>query len=157
MTRLDVSDLARRLTFTSPTASFADQYDGTNNDPTTAPVITANGDYFVVLSGACADGAGGAGTDCDDFFKIANNGGAPATVTINVAWIAGPDIDVRLGSDPVGLVNLDCDDGCGGATGVNPENTSLSVPAGATYYLWLNLFAASGASTVARIRVGGLP
>jgi hypothetical protein len=157
MTRLDVSDVARRLTFTSPTASFADQYDGTNNNPTTAPVITANGDYFVVLSGACANGAGGGGTDCDDFFKITNNGGAPATVTINVAWLAGADIDVLLGSDPVGLVNFDCDDGCGGATGANPENTSISVPAGATYYLWLNLFAASGASTVARIRVGGLP
>jgi len=155
MTRMDAGDVARRLTFTSNSASLADPYDATNNNPATAPIITANGDYYIVLYGACANGAGGA--DCDDFFRITNNGGAAATVTVNVAWLAGADIDVLLGSDPVGLVNFDCDDGCVGATGADPENTSISVPAGATYYLWMNLFAASGASTVARVRVSGLP
>lgn len=158
LTRLDATDLARQLPFTADTGAFllADQYDAVNNDPTTAPVITANGDYFVVLSGGCANGGGG--TDCDDWFKITNNGGATATVAINAAWLAGPDIDILLGSDPDLITAFDCEDGCGGATGANPENTSIDVPAGATYYLWLNLFSAGGAaSTVARVRVSGLP
>jgi hypothetical protein len=160
LTRLDASDLARRVTFTADTGvfKFADQYDGANNNPATAPVITANGDYYVVLSGTCANGAGGAGTDCDDFFRITNNGATAAAVTVNAAWLAGPDVDILLGSDPVGLVDFDCDDGCGGATGANPENTSISVPAGATYYFWANMFGnAAQPSTVVRIRVSGLP
>ncbi|MGE5802693.1 MAG: hypothetical protein ACM358_10570, partial [Gemmatimonadota bacterium] len=159
-TRLDAGDVARNLTFTAQTAAFllADKYDSTNNNPNNAPVISANGDYYVVLSGACTNGAGGAGSDCDDWFKIRNTGGSAATVSISAAWLAGPDIDILMGSDPDGVHNFDCEDGCGGATGANPENTAIAVPAGATYYLWINLFAAGGApSTVARIRVSGLP
>ena len=156
MTRMDVGDVARRLTFTSNSAALTDQYDAVNDDPATAPVINASGDYYVIFRGACANGTGGA--DCDDWFKITNPGGAPASVTVNVAWLAGPDIDVLLGSDPDGVFNFDCEDGCGGATGANPENTSISVPAGATYYLWVNMFAAgTAATTVARVRIGGLP
>lgn len=163
MTRLDATELARKLDFTADTASFllADQYDAVNNDPATAPQITANGDYYVVLSGACANGAGG--KDCDDWFRIRNTGGAAATVTINAEWLPGPgttaatttDIDLLAGST---AANAGACQFCGGATGANPENVSFSVPAGATYYLWVNLFAAGGAaSTVARIRVSGLP
>ena len=160
LTRLDASDLARRVTFTADTGvfKFADQYDGTNNNPATAPVITANGDYYVVLSGTCTNGAGGAGTDCNDFFRITNTGGAAATVAVNAAWLTGPDVDILIGADSAGLVDFDCDDGCNGATGANPENTSISVPAGATYYFWANMFSnATRPSTVVRIRVSGLP
>jgi len=152
---MDASDVARRLTFTSNSAALTDPYDAVNNDPATAPVINTNGDYYIIFRGACANGTGAA--DCDDWFKITNPAGTPRTVTVNVTWLAGPDIDVLLGSDPVGVFNFDCEDGCGGATGANPENTSISVPAGATYYLWVNMFAAGTApTTVARVRIGGL-
>jgi hypothetical protein len=114
-----------------------------------------------VLSGACVNGAGG--KDCDDWFRISNTGGSAATVTVNAEWLPGPgttaatttDIDLLAGSTVANAGNCQF---CAGATGANPENVSFSVPAGATYYLWINLFGTGGAvSTVARIRVSGLP
>jgi hypothetical protein len=156
MTRLDAGDLARRGTFTSNSATLADQYDAVNNDPATAPVITANGDYFVVVSGACVNGVGGAGTDCDDFFKVTNSGGAPATITVNVAWLAGPDID-GYGLDPT-FDFCTYDDGCAAATGANPEQFEMTIPAGETWFIYINLWAPAGTtSTAARVRVSGLP
>jgi hypothetical protein len=156
MTRLDAGDLARRGTFTSNSATLADQYDAVNNDPATAPVITANGDYFVVVSGACVNGVGGAGTDCDDFFKVTNSGGAPATITVNVAWLTGPDIDA-YGLDPT-FDFCTYDDGCAAATGANPEQFEMTIPAGETWFIYINLWAPAGTtSTAARVRVSGLP
>jgi hypothetical protein len=158
ITRMDVGDFARHTPFKSKSVTLRDQYDAVNDNPLTAPVVTANGDYYIIFRGACANGTGGA--DCDDWFRIRNPGGAPATVTVNVAWIAGPDIDVFLGSDADDVFSFGCEDGCPGATGANPENTSISVPAGATYYLWVNMFAVGTngpATTVARVRIGGLP
>lgn len=160
MTRIDAGQVAQKASFTSTTSRFDDPFEPTNNDPLTAPVIIANGDYFVVLHGACSAGVGG--TDCDDWFRIRNTGVSAATVTVNVAWFkqtpTDVDIDALLGSDPTGIVNFDCEDGCTGATSANPEAASISVPAGATYYVWLNLFDPHGAAaTLARVRVSGLP
>jgi hypothetical protein len=158
MTRMDATDVARRLTFTADTGAFkfADQYDGVNNNPATAPVITANGDYFVVVSGSCVSGAGGGGTDCDDFFKVTNTGGAPAAITVNMAWLAGPDID-GYGLDPT-FDFCTYDDGCAAATGANPEQFIMTIPAGETWFIYVNLWDPVGtASTVVRVRVTGLP
>lgn len=159
MTRMDAADVARRLTFTADTGvfRFADQYDAVNNVPATAPVINANGDFFVVLSGGCVNGVGGAGTDCDDYFRITNTGGAAATVTVNGAWLAGPDVDLYgLGLDPTDFCTYD--DGCAAATGANPEQFSMTIPAGQTWFIYANLWLPVGtASTVVRIRVSGLP
>ncbi len=158
LTNLGAAQVAQNGTFTSNTASFADPYDAVNDDATTAPVITANGDYYIVMSGGCSNGGGGAGTDCDDWFRVTNPGGTAATVTVRVDWFTGADVDVLMGTDPVDVYNYGCEDGCGGATGVNPQTTSLSVPAAATKYVWVNLYDAGGAaSTLIRVRVSGLP
>lgn len=158
MTRLGASDLARRATFTADTGvfTFADPFDDVNDDPDTAPEITEDGDVFVVLSGACVNGVGGAGTDCDDFFKVTNTGGSAATITVNLAWLAGPDIDA-YGLDPT-FDFCTYDGGCAAATGANPEQFSMEIPAGETWFIYVNLWDPVGtASTVARVRVSGLP
>jgi len=156
---MGASQVAQNVTFTSTTASFADHYDAVNDDPNTAPILTANGDYYITMSGACANGGGGVGTDCDDWFRITNPGAAAATVTVRVDWfITAADVDVLMGTDPVAVYGYGCEDGCGGATGANPQTTSLSVPAAGTRYVWVNLYDAGGAaSTVIRVRVTGLP
>ncbi len=151
---MGAAQVAQSATFTSTTASFADHYDAVNDDPNTAPVITANGDYFVVMSGSCVNGVGSG--DCDDFFKITNSGGAPATITVNTAWFTASDIDA-YGLDPT-FDFCTYDGGCAAATGANPENFRMTIPAGATWYIYLNLWVTGGAtSSLARVRVTGLP
>ena len=146
--------VAQSATFTSNTASFADHGDPANDDPSTAPVITANGDYYAVLSGGCVNGVGGA--DCDDFFQITNNGGTDRAVTVNMAWFTAADID-GFGLDPT-LDFCTYDGGCPAATGANPEQFTMTVPAGQTWVIYLNLWVTGGASsTLARVRVTGLP
>lgn len=159
MTRLDAGQAAQAITFTSTTKSFNDPYDAVNNDPGTAPVITANGDYFVVLFGGCVPpfGTGSGGADCDDFFQITNTGGSPATVTVNIRWIpVGADIDA-YGLDPT-FDFCTFDGGCAAATGANPEQFSMTIPAGQTWFIYLNLFDwHSVPHSLARVRVSGLP
>jgi hypothetical protein len=159
MDNMGAGQLAQTITFTSNTASFADPFDGVNDDPNTAPVITANGDYYITMSGGCANGGGGAGTDCDDWFRVTNPGGAAASVTVRVDWfITAADVDVLMGTDPVDVYAYGCEDGCGGATGANPQTTNMSIPAAGTKYVWVNLFDAGAApSTTIRVRVSGLP
>lgn len=158
LTNMGSAQAAQNGTLTSNTASFADPYDGVNNDPATAPLLSTNGDRFLVMSGACADGGGGSGTDCHDWFRIRNTGAAAATATVQIDWFTAADADVLMGSDPADMTAYGCEDGCGGATGANPQSTSLSIPAGATRYVWVNLYDAGGAtSSVIRVRVGGLP
>ena len=156
LTNMGADQAAQNGTLTSNTASLADPFDGVNNDPNTAPVLSTNGDRYVVLSGTCAGGGGG--TDCDDWFRIQNPGAAAVTVTVRVDWFTGADVDILMGSNPTDILNFTCEDGCGGATGANPQTTSLSVPAGATRYVWINLYDAGGAaSSLTRVRVSGLP
>ncbi|MGH7606636.1 MAG: hypothetical protein ACREME_04785 [Gemmatimonadales bacterium] len=156
MTRLDAADLARRVTFTADTGvfAFADPFDDVNNDPATAPVISADGDYFVVVSGNCVDGVGGAGSDCDDFFTITNSTGALLSVTVQLDWMNASDLDILW-------CNEACDAFVGnfdGATGDNPEASTVDIPAGTTWRLWINLFDPDGTpSEVVRVRVSGLP
>jgi len=97
----------------------------------------------------------GAG-DCDDFFRITNSGGAPAAVTVNIAWSSDADID-GFGLDPT-LDFCTYDGGCPAATGANPEEFTMTVPAGETWLIYLNLWDPQGvAASLARVRVTGLP
>lgn len=150
LTAMGAAQVAQNGTFTSNSALFADTYDAVNDDPTTSPVITTNGDYFVVMHGACPDGVPtDPGDDCDDFFTITNAGAVPDTMTVRLDWFDGADVDI-----------LWCNSGCtafvgnfAGATGANPENSTVFVPAGTTWRLWVNLFAPGNASTIVRVRV----
>ena len=141
-------------TFTSNTASLADPYDGTNDAAATAPIITANGDYYVIMRGPCTNGVGAG--DCDDYFRVTNTGGAEVTIGVEISWFTGADIDA-YGLDPT-LDFCTYDGGCPAATGSNPELFSMPIPAGETWVVYLNLWApGTAASTAARVRVTGLP
>jgi hypothetical protein len=143
--------VARLGTFASSTFLYDDPYDATNADPTTAPAITADGDYFLVLHGQCRNGVGG--TECDDFFTLANPLAVTDSVTVEVAWGTNADVDV-----------LWCNAGCSafvgnfaGATAANPEITKVRLPASTTWRLWLNLWDAGTVNaSLIRVRVTGL-
>jgi hypothetical protein len=146
--------VAQNTTFTSNTASLLDPYDPANDAAATAPALTANGDYFVIMHGTCTGGSvTDPGDDCDEFFKI-TTGAAPATVSVQLDWFTGSDVDI-----------LWCDATCSsfvgnfdGATSANPEKSTVTIPAGTTWNLWINFFDPAGAaSTIARLRVSGLP
>jgi len=158
LTNMGAGQAAQNATLTSNTASLDDPYGTANDDPATAPAITANGDYFVIQHGTCTDGAvTDPGDDCDDFFKVTNSTGADRTITVRLDWFTGSDIDIlwcknATCSGPGNVVSG------GGATASNPENSSVVIPAGATWYLWINNFDPAGApSILSRVRVGGLP
>jgi hypothetical protein len=143
---------AQNGTLTSNTASLDDPYGSANDDPATAPAITANGDYFVIQHGTCKDGAvTDPGDDCDDFFKVTNSGAVVDTVNVRLDWFtAGTDVDILW------CRNVTCTSVTtgGGATAANPENSQVVIPAGATWYLWINYFDPSGApSTLSRVRM----
>src|SRR5438093_638203 len=81
--RVDNNKVAEKVTFTSTTTSLLDRYDRASDDPTTAPAITANGDYYITLSGICKKGVVTLpADDCDDFFKVTN-----ATAEIGRAYV----------------------------------------------------------------------
>ena len=154
LTRVGASFEADTATFTSKTGEFLDKYDRASDDPSTAPAISANGDYFVVLSGVCTDGSTSAGTDdCNDFFKFTNSLARPDTISVRLDWFTGSDVDILW------CRNAACSSVTtgGGATSNNPENSTVIIPAGATWYLWFNLFDPAGApSVIARARVSGI-
>jgi hypothetical protein len=152
LTRLDAGNVARRDSITSSTATFVDHYDAVNDDPTTGPAITANGDYYVVMHGTCDNGAvTDPGDDCDDFFTITNPGGVEDTLTVQLDWFTNADVDILwLNAGGTGFVG-----NFAGATGANPELSTVRVPAGATWRLWVNFFAPGAPSTIVRVRVTG--
>lgn len=150
MTNMGPEQAAQGGTFTSNTASLADPYDAVNDNPATSPVISANGDYYVVMHGTCTDGAPtDPGDDCNDFFTITNAGGVPDTMTVRLDWFDAADVDIlwRNSGNTAFVGNF------AGATGANPEESTVFVPAGTTWRLWVNLFAPGDASTIVRVRV----
>jgi hypothetical protein len=141
LTGMGPDQIAQKVSFTSNTASFDDQYDPANDDPATAPAITANGDYYIVLSPG----------DENDFFAI-TAGASPVTVTVTASWFTGADVDILwadTGGNDLGFY--------GGATSANPEISTVTIPAGTTYLVWLNLYAPGAASDLVRINIAGLP
>jgi hypothetical protein len=144
------AQVAQNATFTSNSASFADPYDATNDDPATAPALTANGDYYVVQHGTCTDGVvTDPGDDCDDFFAVTNAGGVEDTLSVRIDWFDAADVDILW------CRNVACSSvtAGGGATAANPENSTVRIPPATTWYLWINYFAPGGASTIVRVRL----
>jgi len=155
--RVDNNKVAEKVSFNSTTASLLDHYDRASDDPTTAPAITANGDHYITLSGICKKGVATLpADDCDDYFKVTNATAASVTVSVQLNWSAGPDIDLYGLDDALTFCKIDAN--CAGATTNNPEKVSFAIPSGKTYFIYVNLFDAAGTTaTLARVRVSGLP
>ena len=149
ITGIGPDEVAQRTTFTLNRAN--DAYEATNNDPTTAPAITADGTYTVILRGNCVNGVGGA--DCDDIFAITNTTGSPIAIDLGASWPTDADVDLFVCYDAV------CSDGnFDGATGANPEALSDTIAPGDTYYVWLNLWAPEGTPfSIVELTVSGIP
>ena len=140
--------------FSSATASLDGPNEPANNDPATAPAVSANGDYYIVNHGTCKNGsATDPGDDCDAFFNVTNSLGRPDTITVQLDWFGGADNDI-----------LWCDAACGafvgnfdGATTANPEKSTVIIPAGAHWNLWINLFDPAGLKAILlRVRITGI-
>jgi len=153
LSNMGSSQIAQNAAFTSNSDLFDDPFEPANNDPTTAPVAV-NGDQFVILHGDCDQGtATGPTDDCDDFFTVTNNTAADISVTVRLDWFTPADVDILW-------CNADCSAFVGnfnGATGNNPETSTVTVAPGVTIRLWLNLFEKGSASELVRVRVTGLP
>jgi hypothetical protein len=104
------------------------------NDPATAPTL-APAAYPYVYYVSVTSG------DPDMFAQLVG----PLDVTATFDWVTGADLDL-----------LWCDEACSGyvgnfsgATGANPEVSSVSIPAATTWNLWTNLY--SGDDTLVRV------
>jgi len=105
-----------------------DMFDVSNPwEPNDAPDPAA-----IVGAGTFYDGF--AGSQVDKFYRITIPPGG-ASVTFLLEWNGGADVDILM-----------CDAGCnnfignfGGATGANPEETTMDLPEG-THNLWINLY-----------------
>jgi hypothetical protein len=150
LSNMGADQAAQNASLTSNTASLDDPFDPANDNPATSPTIATNGDYFVVMKGTCTDGAPtDPGDDCDDFFTITNAGAVPDTMTLRLDWFDGADVDIlwRNAGNTAFVGNF------AGATGANPEISTVVIPAATTWRLWINLFAPGDASTLVRVRL----
>lgn len=146
--------IAQTTTFTANSAGFDDRYTPDNNDPFTGPPVT-NGDYYFILHGTCEDagnGIGEGGANCDDFFTITNPSGSDASVTLEVGWFGGADVDFYVVDDTFSsFIVLRF-------TTNNPELATITIPANTTYIIWINMYdPAGGTHSFSRLRVSGLP
>jgi hypothetical protein len=149
ITGMGADEVAQRTTFTRNRAD--DAYEATNDNPATAPFITTDGTYTVIVSGECANGVGGA--DCDDIFRITNTTGSPITIDLAAGWPTDADVDLFVCYDAV------CSDGnFDGATSANPESLTDTIAPGDTVYVWLNLWDfADTPFSVVELTVSGIP
>ena len=139
----------------STSSSPLDPFDHANDFYLGATPLTVNGNHYITLSGTCDSGVPTKGADdCDDLYQIHNTTGSPISVTVTLSWFTDADIDILW-------CNADCSGFVGnfnGATSANPETSTVSIPAGATWNLWLNLFDhGTPNATLARVNVTGLP
>lgn len=142
MTGIGPDQWALATPFTSTTAAVTDPYDAINDDPATSPLITANGDYFIILSP----------DDVDDFFTI-TTGAVPDTITVNAAWFGATDVDIlwRNAGNTAFVGNF------AGATAANPQQSTVIIPANTTWRLWLNNYDPHGSPhDLVRVRVTGM-
>jgi hypothetical protein len=146
--------LVDNTNLSSASSSLNGPNEPANDDPATAPAITADGDYYIVNHGTCTGGsATSAGDDCDAFFNVTNALARPDTITVQLDWLSGADNDI-----------LWCDAACGGfvgnfdgATSSNPETSTVIIPAGEHWNLWINLFDPAGGNAVlVRVRITGI-
>ncbi len=137
-TGLGSGQLAQTAAWTSdPTPD--DPYDP-NGTPDIGPVV-ANGNYYIVLTAA----------DVDNFFTVANTTGGDLIITITASWFTDADVDV-----------LWCNAGCAAwvgnfdaATGANPEVTTVTIGAGVTWNLLMNLYTGATSADNVKFTVSG--
>lgn len=161
ITNIGANQLAQRTTFTVNATTVDDSYEATNNDPFTAPVIAADGDYYVIVHGDCHPDnvqtdpglPHDPGDDCDDFFTITNASLADVDLSLSLTWMApGSDIDMAiLNAAADDYVNTD------GITGDDPEVAEFTLAAGETVRVWINLYTPDVADNMARLTVTGMP
>ena len=145
--------LVDNTNLSSTTSSLNGPNEPANDDPATAPAITADGDYYIVNHGTCTGGsATSPGDDCDAFFNVTNALARPDTITVQLDWLSGADNDILW-------CNATCSAFVGnfdGASTSNPETSTVIIPAGAHWNLWINLFDPAGIKAVLlRVRVSG--
>lgn len=111
-------------------AAGFDESEATNDDPGTAPTISAAFAFSGAFEGAPEE---------DDFFIFTVD--RDVTLVIELAWTPAKDLDILVTDGA--FTAFVCTDG---ATGANPEESVCELEAG-TYILWLNDFdAAANAS-----------
>jgi hypothetical protein len=103
-----------------------DEDEAANDDPGTAPTISAPFEFNGSFEGAPEE---------DDFFVFTLS--ADATLVIDLNWTPAKDLDILV--TDVGVTTAFCTDG---ATGARPEQSVCELTAG-TYILWLNDFDAA--------------
>jgi len=156
LTRMGATALAAQDSLTSTTAAPYDQYDAVSHDtvengPGTGALITGDSTIYITLSGACPSGGptvgGGSVTtdeNCDDWISVQNTSGTDHDVTVTISWQNSGEIGVTQDmdgywfDDGVNFINSDA------ATSANPETSTVTVPAGKTYYVLVNLFNVNG-------------
>jgi hypothetical protein len=106
----------------------------TTNDPATAPNVTPATFPYVYYTLVTPG-------DPDQFVKLTGALG----LTARFDWFGGDDVDILW-------CNEDCSAYTGnfnGATGANPERSTVSIPAATVWNLWANLY--DGAGSVVRV------
>lgn len=181
LTRMaDASALASQDTLNSLDSTAYDQYDkvsaagAVQNSPGTGPLVSTDTTLFITLSGSCPSGGptvgGGSVTsdeNCDDWIQVKNTKATDDTaVTLSLQWQksaeigATQDLDSYWIADTTGLADFSAFcvvDGCAGASSANPEQTTVVIPAGQTYYILINMFNIRGLRyALAKVTIGGL-
>ena len=148
------------------------------NSPNSGAHVTADTTIYITLSGACPNGGpivgGGSITpsqDCADFVAVTNTKATDdSAVTLSVQWqpkgqlgtAKEQDLDTYWFPDTTFIGDATFSefcvvDGCSGATSNNPEQTTVVIPAGQTYYILINMFNIQGLKyALAKVTIGGL-
>lgn len=137
-TNIGPDQLAKITTFTL-TQPLEDIYWPGNLDPLAGPdvdaVMSPAGNIYMTSVGLCS---GGVGADCDDFFTI-TAGATDRTVTATLTWVSSTT--TVAGDFDILWCNADCSAYVGnfdGAGSSKPEVSTVTIPAGATWHLWIN-------------------
>jgi len=92
------------------------------------------GNVYMTSAGLCS---GGGGADCDDFFTI-TAGASDRTVKVTLTW---NNSEAATGDLDILWCNADCSAYVGnfdGAGSSKPEVSTVTIPAGETWHLWIN-------------------
>jgi len=137
LANMSFEQIAQTIAFTS-TKATGDVYGPANLDPATDPdvdaVKSANGNVYMTSAGLCS---GGGGADCDDFFTI-TAGASDRTVKVTLTW---NNSEAATGDLDILWCNADCSAYVGnfdGAGSSKPEVSTVTIPAGETWHLWIN-------------------
>lgn len=181
LTRMGPTAVAAQDSLTSSTATAYDQFDkivsgAVKNSPNSGAHVSTDTTLFISLSGSCTNGGptvGGSSVNtsanCDDYVAVTNTKATDDTaVTLSVQWQKSAELGVTQDLDTywfpdttfIGDATFSefcVVDGCAGASSANPEKTTVTIPAGQTYYILVNLFNVNGRKyALAKVTIGGL-